>query len=344
MFSVTVEARWGILRLKFFFVFNENACYGLAWSVIFRCYIYTKQSIATKNTIQTLRINGSLNLAIFFARNIWEVPIKWLMYWCPYCATLKGLPFYAARSYVGKNLDCRCSLFFCNHACLSRPGACRVVDLISDTTTASPAINSAPQYVLISSHPPYLCLLFVPAETRVGEKIWNEGLLFVSQLPVVERMTPKTLTYFGLSWQQGNHDFGNSASAIGGSTGFLLVETVQTLFKVWQIQSRTCLYQNGQMQFLMRFYVWRLDCFPGPKALSSLPILGHSYMLGSEPIPVLRTLHKRHGDIVRFDLGPNPTILVGSYDMLLDLFKREVWTRQDFLLRNTDSYDISKGF
>ncbi len=74
------------------------------------------------------------------------------------------------------------------------------------------------------------------------EKIGNEGHLRASVRFITTRGGAND---FGLSWQQGNHDFGNSASAMGGFPGFLLVETVQTLFKVRQIQSRTCLYQNG---------------------------------------------------------------------------------------------------
>lgn len=243
MFSVTVEARWGILRLKFFCLY---------WKCLLRscliCYfpllhIY-KAKYRHKKHHANIAYHRKFEPCNLFSSKYMRGTYKVTYVLVPLLCNIKRTTVLRS-SYVGKNLDCRCSLFFCNHACLSRPGACRVVDLRSDTTTARPAINSAPQYVLTSSHPPYLCLLFLPAETRMGEKIWNEGLLFVSQLPVVERMTPKTLTYFGLSWQQGNHDFGNSASAIGGSTGFLLVETVQTLFKVWQIQSRTCLYQNG---------------------------------------------------------------------------------------------------
>ncbi len=73
---------------------------------------------------------------------------------------------------------------------------------------------------------------------------------------------------------------------------------------------------------MLQFRRW--NSFPGPKAISSLPLLGHSYMLGSAPIPVLKELLKKYGDVVRFDLGPTPTVLIGSYDMLMDLFKREV--------------------
>ena len=73
---------------------------------------------------------------------------------------------------------------------------------------------------------------------------------------------------------------------------------------------------------MLQFHRW--NSFPGPKAISSLPLLGHSYMLGSAPIPVLKELLKKYGDVVRFDLGPTPTVLIGSYDMLMDLFKREV--------------------
>ena len=47
-------------------------------------------------------------------------------------------------------------------------------------------------------------------------------------------------------------------------------------------------------------------------------------MLGSRPIPFLKKLLKEHGDVVRFDVGPQPTVLIGNFDILRDLFKREV--------------------
>ncbi len=71
-------------------------------------------------------------------------------------------------------------------------------------------------------------------------------------------------------------------------------------------------------------YVLRWNSFPGCKAWSSLPLVGHAYMLGSRPIPFLKKLLKEHGDVVRFDVGPQPTVLIGNFDILRDLFKREV--------------------
>ncbi len=61
----------------------------------------------------------------------------------------------------------------------------------------------------------------------------------------------------------------------------------------------------------------------GPSPLLSLPMVGHGYLLGTNPAVKLAELHRRHGDIFRFDIGDFPTVVLNSYDLIKEAFYKE---------------------
>ncbi len=72
------------------------------------------------------------------------------------------------------------------------------------------------------------------------------------------------------------------------------------------------------------FYFAKWDYFPGPKAWSSLPWVGHSYLLGKDPLAALPKFQKKYGDIFRLDIGGIPTVFICDYDVALNAFRKEV--------------------
>ncbi len=66
--------------------------------------------------------------------------------------------------------------------------------------------------------------------------------------------------------------------------------------------------------FLTVSYWWRWhsslsrwDHIPGMKSWSHLPIVGHAYVLAKDPLGTLCQLAKKHGNVMRFDVGGAPT-------------------------------------
>lgn len=64
---------------------------------------------------------------------------------------------------------------------------------------------------------------------------------------------------------------------------------------------------------------------PGPKSWSSLPLVGHAYLLGPDPTGTLLDLQRRHGPVFRLDLGPAPTVIIGDYDVGLEAYRKEAF-------------------
>jgi len=70
---------------------------------------------------------------------------------------------------------------------------------------------------------------------------------------------------------------------------------------------------------------------PGPAWYLSLPIIGHSYMLGSNPCTKLLELRKKYGNIFRFDVGNKPTVILLSKKLVNEAFKREDFSGRTWL-------------
>ena len=76
-------------------------------------------------------------------------------------------------------------------------------------------------------------------------------------------------------------------------------------------------------------YLRRWDRFPGFKGWQALPVVGHAYMLGGEPIYKLLDLQRKFGDIFRLDLGPTPMIILTGFKECCQVYKSEVWIFKD---------------
>ena len=77
-------------------------------------------------------------------------------------------------------------------------------------------------------------------------------------------------------------------------------------------------------------YLQQWDHFPGYKGWQALPVVGHAYLLGGQPIRELLELQKKFGDTFRLDVGNTPTIILGNYQDGADAFKSEVQSRVEF--------------
>ncbi len=64
---------------------------------------------------------------------------------------------------------------------------------------------------------------------------------------------------------------------------------------------------------------------PGNSSLTSLPVVGHGYLLTGhqEMVDTLFAQQKKYGDIFRLDCGPTPTVMVGDYEDMLAMSKME---------------------
>jgi len=73
---------------------------------------------------------------------------------------------------------------------------------------------------------------------------------------------------------------------------------------------------------------------PGPAWYLKLPLIGHSYMLGKNPTRSILKLTKKYGGLFRMDIGSFPTVVIASYDLMAEAFKREdfngrIWNEID---------------
>ena len=79
---------------------------------------------------------------------------------------------------------------------------------------------------------------------------------------------------------------------------------------------------------VIAYKLWRivqdnkLKHIPGPSLLTKLPILGHGYLLGEDPIKNLTKMNQKYGDIFRLDIGKiQPTVWVCSYELITKMSK-----------------------
>jgi len=84
---------------------------------------------------------------------------------------------------------------------------------------------------------------------------------------------------------------------------------------------------------LLGFLVWRhykylsvLDHIPGHSSWTSLPLIGHMYILGRKPVEVLHEHRKKYGDIFRLDSGPWPTVFFCNYEQITSTMKQDIFS------------------
>jgi len=65
---------------------------------------------------------------------------------------------------------------------------------------------------------------------------------------------------------------------------------------------------------------------PGPAWYLSLPLVGHAYMLGSNPCTKMFELREKYGDIFRLDVGSFPSVFLTSRTLFNEAFKKEVFS------------------
>ncbi len=70
--------------------------------------------------------------------------------------------------------------------------------------------------------------------------------------------------------------------------------------------------------------------FDGPSPMLSLPLVGHSYLLGSDPISKLMEYRRRYGDMFRLDIGADPTIILCTQELTLEALRREDFNGRTF--------------
>ena len=61
---------------------------------------------------------------------------------------------------------------------------------------------------------------------------------------------------------------------------------------------------------------------------SSLPLIGHAYILGRTPVEALHKQRRRHGDIFRLDSGPWPTVYICGYKLISEALKSDVFANR----------------
>jgi hypothetical protein len=62
---------------------------------------------------------------------------------------------------------------------------------------------------------------------------------------------------------------------------------------------------------------------PGPAWYLSLPLIGHSYLLGSNPCSKMFELRTKYGNIFRLDVGSFPTVFLNSRALLNEAFRKD---------------------
>jgi len=84
---------------------------------------------------------------------------------------------------------------------------------------------------------------------------------------------------------------------------------------------------------LMGYLLWRhykelgvLDHIPGHSSWTSLPLIGHMYVLGRTPVEVLHDHNKKYGDIFRLDSGPWPTVFLCNYEQITYTMKQDIFS------------------
>ena len=66
------------------------------------------------------------------------------------------------------------------------------------------------------------------------------------------------------------------------------------------------------------------DHFPGPQASQALPLVGHAYLVGSNPIKTFLDMKQKYGNVFRLDLGPAPCVIIAGFEEANAAFKSEV--------------------
>ncbi len=64
--------------------------------------------------------------------------------------------------------------------------------------------------------------------------------------------------------------------------------------------------------------------FPGPSSLTSLPVIGHAYMIMQNPIQQLDKMRDKYGDVFRCDIGFLPTVILCDHQQIAEIFKNQV--------------------
>jgi hypothetical protein len=62
---------------------------------------------------------------------------------------------------------------------------------------------------------------------------------------------------------------------------------------------------------------------PGPAWYLSLPLVGHAYLLGSNPCSKMVELRKKYGNLFRLDVGSFPTVHINSRALINEAFRKE---------------------
>ena len=78
------------------------------------------------------------------------------------------------------------------------------------------------------------------------------------------------------------------------------------------------------------FYLSKWNNFPGFKSWCSIPLLGHAYRLGSDPIGNLYKYQKQFGNIFRMDIGKFPTVIICNYKDAQEVYKKEEFSGRPF--------------
>ena len=88
---------------------------------------------------------------------------------------------------------------------------------------------------------------------------------------------------------------------------------------------------TAALALILAYMLWarqrhlqKWDHFPGPKSYQALPLVGHAYMLGDDPINALLEMQQKYGNVFRLDVGPIPNIVIAGLDEANKAFKSEV--------------------
>ncbi len=73
------------------------------------------------------------------------------------------------------------------------------------------------------------------------------------------------------------------------------------------------------------WYSSRWDHIPGNKSYTSIPLIGHAYIMGKAPLENLEKQRLKHGNIFRMDVGNFPTVWLCEYQDISDVMRSKLF-------------------
>ena len=113
---------------------------------------------------------------------------------------------------------------------------------------------------------------------------------------------------------------------------------IYTLFARFPLDINSMISELGIITILLLslLYIKRLlylakwNHFPGPSTWTSIPWIGHAYLLGSDPTTTLFKLQEKYGNVFRLDILGFPTVIICGFEGSTETYKKEVMERIDF--------------